>query len=325
VVKALCDHSRSQNAALRLNALWALKHYVYAASFKIKKECLEELHSGWLVKLICDDTEDEALFSARARGDKQAGMDGMVDADETMDLDDHTRPTMSPSGATRLSEDSRILRLAESKLAALREAELNPVRKARQDDLDIQEQGLDFIRNLIGGAESASITDSTRETTEMIDHLFNTLGQDRFFSILVQKLKPKYLHQQTGRRGASGHEARVLYPQAKIIEAVVFILVHIAASVPHHRQLVIAQTELLRLLAGLFNSQDREVRVALCHLINNLTWQDDVSDASACSLRAVELKKLGFLTKLESLGQSDDELDVRERAKSALWQMKKGY
>ena len=142
-MKALCEHSESQNASLRLNALWALKHYVYAASFKIKKECLEELHSGWLVKLICDDTEDEALFSARARPEKMAGMDGMVDADEGMDLDDHTRSTMSSSMASRRSEDSRILRLAETKLAALREAELNPVRKARQDDLDIQEQGLD--------------------------------------------------------------------------------------------------------------------------------------------------------------------------------------
>lgn len=306
IVKVLCDHARSLNAALRLNALWALKHLVHSASVDLKKTCLEELQSGWLVQLICDETEDEALFSSRSR-------DKPDDLDEDMDIMDESTHSSS----------SRILRLAESRLASLREAELNPVRKARQDDLAIQEQGLGFIRNLIGSSHSSTNADSTNDTAEMIDFLFNTLGQDRLFNILATKLRPKVLHAFSGRRGTTGSETRVLYPQAKIIEAVVYILVHMAASVPRHRQLVIAQTELLKLLAGLFNSQDREVRVALCHLLNNLTWQDDSNDAPACSQRAVELKRLGFLTKLESLGH-DDELDVRERAKAALWQMKHG-
>lgn len=218
----------------------------------------------------------------------------------------------------------RILQLAESRIEDLKEGEQNPFRKARQDDLAIQEQGLGFIRNLIGSAHSSNGLDSASDTTEMIDFLLNTLGQDRLFAILASKLKPKVLH-PSSRRGTGGNEARVLPPQSKIIEAVIYILVHIAASVPRHRQLVIAQKDLLTQLAKLFNSQDREVRVALCHLINNLTWQDDTSDASACSQRAAELRRMGFLKKLETLGQSDDELDVRERAKSALWQMKHGH
>jgi len=40
--------------------------------------------------------------------------------------------------------------------------------------------------------------------------------------------------------------------------------------------------------------------------------------------RATELRKLGFLQKLEML-EGDGELNVRERAKSALWQMKNSY
>ncbi|MDA4133276.1 MAG: hypothetical protein OK454_09170, partial [Thaumarchaeota archaeon] len=57
----------------------------------MKKECLEELESGWLVQLVCDDTEDEALF-ARTRGDKfaaphSAAVDDM-DGDIEMDLED---------------------------------------------------------------------------------------------------------------------------------------------------------------------------------------------------------------------------------------------
>lgn len=323
ILKVLCDHARSLNAALRLNALWALKHLVHSASVDLKKTCLEELESGWLVQLICDDTEDDALFSARSRGDKQVP-GALDDFDEDMDIDDPSRASSYRPLNVRLPTDSRIIRLADARLASLREAELNPVRKARHDDLAIQEQGLGFIRNLIGSAQSSSSGDSTNDTAEMIDFLFNTLGQDRFFTILATKLRVKVLHAFSGRRGISGSDTRVLYPQAKIIEAVVYILVHMAASIPRHRQLVISQTELLKLLAGLFNSQDREVRVALCHLLNNLTWQDDVNDAPACSQRAVELKKLGFLSKLESLGH-DDEVDVRERAKSALWQMKHGY
>ncbi|KAI0143213.1 armadillo repeat protein [Pestalotiopsis sp. NC0098] len=314
LVVKLCNHTKSQNAALRLNALWALKHLVHSVATGLKKATLRELGSGWLIQLICDDTEDEALFTSRSR-DKQSS----ADLDEEMDMaDEPARPSFPQA-----TDNHRIFRLAEARVAALWEKELNPIRKARQDDLAIQEQGLGFIRNLIGSSHSSSNADSTNDTADMIDHLFDTLGQDRFFNILATKLRPKVLHAFSGRRGSSGNDTRVLYPQAKIIEAVVYILVHMAASIPRHRQLVIAQTEILKLLANLFNNQHREVRVALCHLLNNLTWQDDANDAPACSQRALELKKLGFVHKLETLGH-DDELDVRERAKSALWQLKHG-
>ncbi|KAI8263310.1 hypothetical protein K4K56_005607 [Colletotrichum sp. SAR 10_98] len=328
VMKILCEHAHSLNAALRLNALWALKHFVHAVDPETKKQCLEELESGWLVQLICDDTEDDALFLARSKMDKQNAIDvgDDMDGDVEMDQPDSlSRSWLSSSIPPQEVDGKRPakFRQTEARLAALREAELNPLRKARNDDLAIQEQGLDFIRNLIGAAGSGSSTESANETTEMIDYLFTELGQDRFFDILARKLQAKVLH-PTSRRSvgsAAGREARVLYPQAKIIEAVVFILVHMAASIPKHRQLVIAQTDLLKLLANHFNSKDKEVRVALCHLISNLTWQDDESDARACAQRAYELKKLGFLTKLEGL-EDDCELDVRERAKSAVWQMK---
>ncbi|RYC57017.1 hypothetical protein CHU98_g9198 [Xylaria longipes] len=331
VLKVLCEHAHSLNSALRLNALWALKNLVDSASIDQKKRCVEELESGWLVQLICDDTEDEALFSAKTRSERLSASATPDVMDEDVDMgsvDEQNRQWLASSlykaNSTTPKSDIRILQLAETRLETLKELEQNPVRKARHDDLAIQEQGLDFIRNLIGGAHSINSPDSTNDTMEMIDYLLNALGQDRLFAILASKLKPKVLH-PFSRRGTSGNETRVLPPQAKIIEAVIFILVHIAASIPRHRQLVIAQTDLLKQLAKLSSSQDREVRVALCHLINNLTWQDDMSDANACSQRAAELKNLGFLKKLEALSQSDDELDVRERAKSALWQMKQGY
>ncbi|KAI1825089.1 armadillo repeat protein [Xylaria intraflava] len=331
VLTVLCEHARSLNSSLRLNALWALKHLVDSASIEMKKQCVEELESGWLVRLICDDTEDEALFVARTRSERNSSSATPDDMDEDIEMgftDEQSRPWLTSSlhrtSSASPKSDIRILQLAESRLEVLKELEQNPTRKARHDDLAIQEQGLDFIRNLIGGAHSGNGPDSANDPTEMIDYLLTTLSQDRLFAILASKLKPKVLH-PFSRRASNGSETRVLPPQTKMIEAVIYILVHIAASVPRHRQLVIAQTDLLKQLAKLFNSQDREVRVALCHLINNLTWQDDMSDAGACSQRATELRNLGFLKKLEALGQSDDELDVRERAKSALWQMKHGY
>ncbi|KAI1766619.1 ARM repeat-containing protein [Hypoxylon sp. FL1150] len=330
-VKVACEHAHSHVAALRLSALWSLKHLVYGSHIALKKRCVEELESGWLVRLICDDTEDDALFSARERSDKQPSQNSQDDMDEDMDMgmaDEQNRAWLSPSfyktPTAHTRPDIRILSIADSRLEALREAELNPIRKARHDDLAIQEQGLGLIRNLIGGAYSSNNTDTPNETTDMIDYLFNTIGQDRLFEILASKLRIKVLHSYS-RRSATGSEARILQPQTKIIESVIYILVHIAASIPRHRQLVVSQTELLKQLAKLFNCQDREVRVALCHLINNLTWQDNANDGPACSQRALELKKLGFLTKLEALKEGDDELDVRERAKSALWQMKPAY
>jgi hypothetical protein len=70
VLKILCEHAHSMNAKLRLNALWALKHFVHGVSNEMKRLCLEELGQGWLVQLICDDTEDEALLSSRGKGER---------------------------------------------------------------------------------------------------------------------------------------------------------------------------------------------------------------------------------------------------------------
>ncbi|KAJ6439545.1 LOW QUALITY PROTEIN: armadillo repeat protein [Purpureocillium lavendulum] len=320
VMKVLCEHAHSDNPALRLNALWALKHFVDAVGPELKKACLEKLEPGWLIQLICDDTQDTALYNSRL---KEAAGD---DFDEDMDmqpLDEPLRWLYYSNGSIRELDASRSTRLrqAEDKLSAIREAELNPMRRARNDDIAIQEQGLDFIRNLIGRPGTGASSETPSETTEMIDFLFTELGQDRLFEILASKLRSRMLHPFSRRTSTSGRDQRVLHPQAKIIVAVIYILVHMAASIPRHRQLVIAQTELLKLLAQQASSKDREVRVALCHLVINLTWQEDEGEAQQCMARATELKRLGFHSKMEALKLSDRDLDVRERAKTAAWQI----
>ncbi|SPO03393.1 related to armadillo repeat protein [Cephalotrichum gorgonifer] len=326
VMKILCEHTRSSNASLRLNALWALKHLVLGVGTSMKKSTLEELEPGLLVRLILDDTEDNALVSSRA-GVESSGFD----TDDTMDEDVDMQPEEEQKGfvfGTGTGGEETFgrgrSRQAEDRLARYREAEVNPVRKARHDDLAIQEQGLNFIRNLITGTRTeVHAADGETETTQMIDYLFSEVGQDRLFSILESKLRHKVIRPFSRR--SSSHEARTVYPQPKIVEAVVYILVHMAASAPRHRQLVITQTNILKQLGTYFGNKDKDVRVALCHLVANLTWQDDVTDASGCRQRAQELKRLGFLNKLEGLREEDKELDVRERAKAALWQMKQPH
>jgi len=332
-MRILCEHTRSSNPSLRLNALWALKHLVYEVGPSLKKAVVEELTTGLLVRLICDDTEDKALISSRGAGDSPSFGSEVGDMDEDVDMQQSEEPKGFVFGSTTTGPPQDTgrgrSRYMEDKLARYRESELDPVRKARNDDLAIQEQGLDLIRNLITGTRNEVIGHNTpSETTEMVDFIFAELGQDRLFNILEAKLRPKYIRpfsrRNSGRRELA-HESKVIYPQAKLIEIVIYVLVHIAASVPRHRQLVIAQTKMLKQLSAHFNNKEKDVRSALCQLVTNLTWQDDQDDATGCSQRAQELKKLGFLAKLEALQDDDPELDVRERAKGALWQMKRPY
>lgn len=319
----LCELTRSQNPVLRLNALWALKHWVDGASIISKKECIEELTPGWLVRLIKDDTEDDALYQRTVKHEKQAASDADEDVEMAQGSDDNRTSASSLPQNPITPSTARTPRLqqSEDKIAELRELELSPVRKVRDDDLAIQEQGLRFLQNLIGHVHSA--TDSARDHAEMIDHLFTMLGPDRFFEILHSKLQLKVLHPFGRRYGSNRQDSRVLYPQARIVSAVVYILVHMAASVPRHRQVLISQTRLLTDLGKQFHSKDKDVRVALCHLMTNLTWRDDPDDEDSGRQRAGELKKLGLVTKLETLESDDTELDVRERAKAAIWQINK--
>lgn len=322
----------------------------------LRKQCLEELEPGWLVQLISDDTSEEESLHVRMRPERRptdADDDEDMDADNYDEDDDNDNnggdgrswvwPAMSrfsTASSMPLRAPSSRMQQAGFKLAALRDTELNPARKARNDSLAIQEQGLGFIRNLV-------FLSTPPNQTEMVDYLFSELGQDRLFGILADKLKVRVV----GALGRRRHHARggggiargdnnnnnissntttssssrgtvVLYPQARIIENLTYILVHIAASIPRHRQLVMAQTELLRLLGAHFNSADVGVRRALCQLFMNLSCLDSDSDRQPCSQRALELERLGFLAKLEGLEHEDCDLDVRERAKAAVSQMK---
>lgn len=309
----LCQHTHSDQPSLRLNALWALKHLIVAVGPELKKACLEELGPGWLVQLIQDDTQqdDEDMYTSppvvAEQPQQQGGHRWMYGRDGGLRELDGT-------GSWRT-------RQAEDKLRAVREAESQPTRRVRNDEVAIQEQGLDLIRNLIGIPGVGLGTEAGTETSDMIDHLFRELGQDRLFELLASKLRPRYVHALSRRAPTAGREARVLHPVPQVIVPAVYILVQMAGSDARHRQLVVAQTDLLRQLAQ-YSGRDKEVRIALCHLVTNLaTHEDDDGDVEGGRARAAELKRLGFHDKMDEYRLEDRELDVRERAKLAVFHL----
>ncbi|KAK8144406.1 hypothetical protein G3M48_005876 [Beauveria asiatica] len=314
VMRLLCEHAHSYNPALRLNALWALKHFVDGVSAHLRKTCLEQLEPGWLIRLISDEDQDEGLYTSRM----------VDDLDEEMDseqLDGVPRWLYAAEGvicSVDASESSR-LRQIEDYLSSIRESEINPLPRTRNDIVAVQEQGVDFIRNLIGRVDGGVGADSSAANPEVIDYLFKALGQDRLFEILAAKLRAKILHPFARKASSSGRETKIVHPNARIVTVVIYILTHIAATGPRYCQLVISQTELLKLLAQQANNKDCEVRLALCRLLYNLTTKDNGAESQACAQRAAELKRLGFASKIETLMKQDRDLNVRENARMAAW------
>jgi hypothetical protein len=267
---------------------------VQFADLEIKKNCLEELGQGWLMQVISHDASNSLKMSPLVVGN------GAVHQDERHATNgSHTgcEPSSIGNSHDSNSVDSETQDAHEGHIA--------------DDEIAVSEQGLDLIRNLIGGQDQSLGS----ETVDMIDYLFSTLGQNQIFGMLSRKLSTT----QIQRDGTAKNTHVPL--QAEIVAAVVWILVHIAASVPRHRQQVVAQTELLTKLVPQFSNPNREVRLSLCWLVNNLTWLNDTSDKIPCMQRAQELERLGYLGMLENL-QHDPDLDIRERAKTAVFQMR---
>ena len=357
IIKVLCDHAHSVNAELRLNSVWALKHLVHTATNAVKMKCLEELGPGWLKQIICSDTEDLAssivsrgsdrdmsgvsliaMGTPNAAGEQVDLLNAVEDdsnlsnrATHESDEDDEVKMIDSIGALSKLSHSP----LFDSKRspppdrngkrpATPPETDSDTIAQARRDDIAVQEQGLDFIRNLICGEGSA----------EMIDYIFRELGQDKVFDLLASKLRPKTVDafardRRSGIGNASGSgstqaglvSVKHIPPQPEIVISVLYILIHLAAGEPRHRRLLVSQTELLKLIIPLFSHPRSDIRGCCAWVVINLTWMDDQNEKLDARSRAYELRKLGVVERLEVLDKPDEILDVRERAKTALHQL----
>ena len=341
-LKALCAQAHSMNAKLRFNSMWALKNVVAGASNSTKMTCLEELGPGWLKQIVAHDAEDSSSTIISRLGDRDDGSSTPIRmstpnaAGEQVDLLNAVEEASRVSSQDIDEDGQEDLRMSDS-IGALGKTDREErqqlwssqqngegsivmpngenvshyyVHRALPDELAIQKEGLEFIRNLICGEHSP----------EMIDHLFRELGQDKFFELITSKLRPRILNAFTRDRRSSENGVRQIQPHTEILISTCFTIVHIACGHPKHRQLLVSQTELLRLLLPLFNHSCREIRVALCWIVINATWVEDSADKSNAKLRARELANLGFMEKLDAL-EKDESLDCRERAKHARDQM----
>ena len=326
--------------------MWALKHLVLSASNEIKMNCLGELGPGWLKQIVSNDVEVSSMLTTTTRGDRdeevatpirmntpnaageqvdllnaveeesrESNQDMEDDVERDLEMADSIGPLSRAELAgkrfvTSLNNNNEKISKAERSGSTTMTRDRRPICQGISDELAIQKEGLNLLRNLICGTGAS----------EMIDVVFRELGQERLFELLAAKLRPRVLNAFHREQRSSENGVRQIQPQNEIVLAICYIIVHIAAGNPRQRQLLVAQTDLMKLLIPLFNHTEGEIRLCCVWVCINLTWRDSNTDDINCKVRARELAKLGVLEKLEQM-ERNETTDVQERSKCAREQM----
>jgi hypothetical protein len=316
-----------------------------------KIQCLEELGVGWLVQTLNGEPGKGSAATPLGMGTPNAAGEQVdilnaVD-DPHMDVDEEAsspedEDTMTDSIASMRRHQHHGSRYTSAtnirdRLQQIKNDEQDQRLNSERDDIRMQEQALDFLRNF---------TAEEKASGEMIDHLLKSFGHSRFFELLDAKLRAKGTSaipgpsqpRATGLRSVGGgadtsgywsnlsltREAGnwASYPPTELIASTLWILVHLANGRPQHRSLLISQSQLMQHVLPLLSHPRRDVRLPCAWFINNLTWVEDHGDEPASRERAQSLRQLGFEEGARLLGR-DTDLDIRERAKTAVEQMGK--
>ncbi|KAL1955010.1 hypothetical protein VTO42DRAFT_363 [Malbranchea cinnamomea] len=305
----LCEHSHSSNKKLRIESLWALKHIAYNSPNDVKERIVEQLEPGWVKQIIC---QDSTISSPRKKLDENVtpveitpnvARDSASTPNpfsggpvKSLEPEDQDQRMTDAGSATESSLDMRLRKLALN-------SELDLTKQARRDDINIQEQAFDLLRNLICGTGSS----------DMIDYLFREIGQTDLFEILADKLRPKTSSSFGHRDSVS---SKTIPVPTEILISVTYILIHLAAGSLKHRTLLVNHRDILPLMLPLFNHPNMQVRVNCIWVVINLTYKDNQTDHKSCVERAEKLRALGVMERLASL-EEDPEADVRERTHTA--------
>jgi hypothetical protein len=292
-VEVLCDMVKGPNGQLRFNALWAIKHLVLEADPGVKRRSFENLGAELIMSIISTVNTDPST-------DPVADSDG--DEEMTDEPQDHNNAMedsiriLRPGGDSTPSKVEQRLphlppkaRMVVNRLQ--RKARTSAATQSRKEAIALQEQAIDFLRNLVCGTEVSPV----------IDLVLGSLGTDRLLSLLETILTTP---NQPG----------------EIVNSVVYVVVHIAAGAPRHRQKIIERTNLLRSLLELWNHRISSVRSGLAWIVINLTWAEDGDEADGVQGRINVLRSLGWADKLKEM-RKDSELDVKERVKTAEYQL----
>jgi hypothetical protein len=348
VLRALCEQCRSANFSLRFGSLWALKHLCLGLPQAMKVRCLDELGVGWLVQVLNGEPSKPAMATPNAAGEQVDILNALdephMDVDEELsdedeDEEEDTMAESIPSIGRLQRPGSRYTSAINirDRLQQIRNDEHDTRLNGERDDIRIQEQALDFIRNFISEEQS---------TGDMIDHVLKSFGHSRFFDLLDAKIRPKssssLSQSQTGstapsywpnttQRNSFTSSSNTqqqqqqqqqqpnwsAYPAPELILAAVFVLVHLANGRPQHRSLMISQTSLMQHLLPILSHPKREIRACCAWCLHNLLWLDDSSDEANTRERAMSLRNLGFEEASRAM-LNDQDLDVSQRAKTVV-------
>ena len=358
ILDPLCANARSQHAELRLNSVWALKHLVLKSPLDLRKKCLYELGADWLRHIISytdlpspsiefsDGSSPPLLSTANAAHEQVNILNSNIPISRSplRDRSAHGEDIPMPDRITSSllahnAQSSKVPKLSPSSMLVQRRTTLKPDLYSHSStvaDSAIQRQGLDLIRNMI----------TAEGTSDMIEHLLQTLGQQQFFDLIAAKLRPRpfslYSHSDNHRQPAIGTSNGLSgepsshglksktgenttgdqrLRETEIIISTLYILVHIAASAPRHKSLLTNRASLLNAITPLFDHSSREVRLPCCWIAINLTTLEDGADISQAKTRAREVMAAGWFDKLRAMETGDAELDVRERAMTAVKQI----
>ncbi|KAF5847925.1 hypothetical protein GGP41_009159 [Bipolaris sorokiniana] len=337
VLGTLCEQCRSANFDLRFGSLWALKHLCLGLPHAMKIQCLEELGVGWLVQVLNGEPSKPAMGTPNAAGEQVDILNAVeephmdVDDESGSEDDDDAMTESIPSMRRHQRHGPRYTSATNirDRLQQIKNDEQDHRLNGERDDIRIQEQALDFIRNFVSEDKASG---------EMIDHLLKTFGHSRFFEILDSKIRPKNSSASTSSSQtqaspstpsywpSSTHRPPFLsattpmgqpnwtsYPASELMLATIFILIHLANGRPQHRSLLISQTALMQHVLPLFTHPRRDIRVACAWMLHNLVWVEDHTDEAATRERALSLRQLGFEEGAKQLSR-DMDLDVKQRA-----------
>ena len=286
---------------------------VYNSANDLRIKVVEGLTPAWIRQVISQDPvsaltkrglEEEpdqspgiAMGRANSDGEQVDILNPMEDGGEPGE-DFKMTDTMPPS---KMSLDM-FLPDSRRRRRLVLHGNLEQSTQSRQDDIAVQEQTFDLLRNIICGSGAP----------EMIDYLFKAIGQDELLDALADNLRPRTIQLPHRREPSS----RSLHVPPEILTAVSAVIIHIAAGLPRHRQLLVSHSDLLRSLTNYFNHPHREVRVNCVWVVINLIYEEDQTDREGCRERATRLRALGFSDRLASL-EEDSDLDIKERTKTA--------
>lgn len=171
------------------------------------------------------------------------------------------------------------------------------------EEPQVQEQAMGIIRNICCSGDMVTIL-------AMLDGI----GIDNFVQLLDDKVTVS-LQNALFSPDQPHHN--------QIIVQVVYIISNIVMHTDKLRDMILQREDILKKLLPLFKSEVTDIRNGCAWVIINLTWVDETNNRAnkeAGQLRARKLIKLGFKDRLNE-NRHDPSLDVRERIKTALFQL----